>query len=639
MGKIDWKYEIQGDSPEQGINESGINTFTGSKLIEYLAREIGQNSLDAKDPEKKTVNLKFKLESLSKNAFPEISGMSDSIDECLEYWKDRDDKKCSKFFTNAKNTFDNNELIDVLIMSDYNTIGASGAKNDRRQKSKWKALTSSNGVTENSQGSRGAYGIGKNAPFACSIFRTIFYNTYSKDDGVKAFQGTSKLVTHTHQGIDVQGYGFCWDKENSKPIFDQSNSPLMNFLNRSEYGTDVLIIGFKKENKWKEQLEKGLLSNFFVAIANDELNITIEDEEINSKNIQTRMEYYASLENDLPDKEKVITKRLEFYNAFVDPDYKIDNTIKDENDVTLYIKKNDNYSKNIAYSRVGMIIYSRGKNLFTRYAALLTVKNGRLNNLLKDIEPPAHDNWDAGLLEDEEESKEAEKIRSKLIKWVSDQISEKCKSEYSEEIDLDGIGEYLPFEDDDSSLGINETDDTTNNNEYSFGLDTDTTIAENPIVYGQKIKKTKITAKKVKGVKDEKITPRNDTSGGSVSGSGGKEDGSGNDNVVVNGDGSRTLDVPKVIFQRISGTQQDGKYSIVFKLENNCKRIRINLNVLGDDSNSESIKIVSYKFEDNEEKKNDMNYIELSNIEANKLYKAFITLEYKERLTLEMVIE
>lgn len=639
MSELGWIYEKQGVSPEQGINESGINTFTGSKLIEYLAREIGQNSLDAKDPEKKTVNLKFKLESLPKDTFPELSGMSIPINECLDYWKNRDDKKCTKFFTNAQNTFDNNDSIDVLIMSDYNTVGASGAKNDRRQKSKWKALTSSNGVTENGQGSRGAYGIGKNAPFACSIFRTIFYNTYSKDDNVKAFQGTSKLVTHTHNGEDVQGYGFCWDIENNKPIFDLSDSPLMKLLNRNEYGTDVLIIGFKKENNWKEQLEKGLLSNFFVAIANDELNICIEDEEINSKNIQTRMEYYANLENDLPDKEKIITKKLEFYNAFVAWDYKEDNSILDDDDVTLYIKKNDNYSKNIAYSRVGMIIYSRGKNLFTRYAALLTVKNGRLNNLLKDIEPPAHDNWDAGLLEDEKESKEAEKIRSKLIKWVSDQISEKCKSEYSEEIDLDGISEYLPFEDDDSSLGINDTNENSENNENSSGLDTNTKIVDDPIVYGQKVNQTRITAKKVKGIKDERIIKRNETNGGTLGGVGGVEDENSKDDVTAKGDGNKSLITPKVIFQRISGTPQDGRYSIVFKLENDCDRIRLYLDVLGDDANSESINIVSYKFENNEEKKNNTNYIELSDITSNKLYKAFITLEYKERLALEMRIE
>ena len=95
------------------------------------------------------------------------------------------------------------------MISDYNTKGLSGAKAEIREKSVWRALTHSNGVTQKDQGSGGSYGIGKNAPFACSSFRTIFYNSYAYDDQVRAFQGVARLVTHFDSNNEsTQGVGF-----------------------------------------------------------------------------------------------------------------------------------------------------------------------------------------------------------------------------------------------------------------------------------------------------------------------------------------------------------------------------------------------------------------------------------------------
>ena len=46
-----WRFPILDGGKKQGINDSGIATFAGSELYNNLAREICQNSLDAKDPE------------------------------------------------------------------------------------------------------------------------------------------------------------------------------------------------------------------------------------------------------------------------------------------------------------------------------------------------------------------------------------------------------------------------------------------------------------------------------------------------------------------------------------------------------------------------------------------------------------
>ena len=45
-----------------------------------------------------------------------------------------------------------------------------------------------------SEASGGSYGIGKNAPFACSGLSLVFYNTFAIDNE-KAFEGVARLAT------------------------------------------------------------------------------------------------------------------------------------------------------------------------------------------------------------------------------------------------------------------------------------------------------------------------------------------------------------------------------------------------------------------------------------------------------------
>ncbi len=53
-----------------------------------------------------------------------------------------------------------------------------------------------------------------------------------------------------------------WD-----PIFDTEKMFTRDLINRKEYGTDVVIAGFKKTATWDEDIEKAVIQNFFVAIA------------------------------------------------------------------------------------------------------------------------------------------------------------------------------------------------------------------------------------------------------------------------------------------------------------------------------------------------------------------------------------
>ena len=629
MDKYNWRFPKLDDGPEQGINDGGIATFKGSKLYTYLAREICQNSMDAKAEGEKTVIVEFNSLSLKKSEYPSLSALDGIFKDCRDYWNQRMEPKLERFLAEADKKLAQDE-IDFLVIRDFNTTGLSGAKAGKREKSKWRALTHSNGVTEKSKGSQGSYGIGKNAPFACSSFRTVFYNSYAQEDDVKAFQGVARLITHLQDGSETIGVGFYQNTETSMPIFEEDECALRDLLNRESYGTDVVIAGFKKLDSWKEDIEKAVISNFFVAIANGTLIIKIDGLEVNSKNLKDRIKYYADLEQLNDDKEKNITTILEFYHAFCEFDHQEIGNIMEDGDAILYIKKDDKYSKSIAEMRsIGMVVRTRHNNIFTRYAAVVVVQPGKLNNLLKEIEPPAHDNWDPGLIEDDPEAQdEAKKYRGKLIAWVNRTITEKCRGEETDEIDLDGMSAYLPFDEEDKALGSEPKEDIT--------PDGDTRI-DTPTVTKPNVRKISIVAKKVKGVKDENSDPHNEGGGGSSGGSAGTEDPNGPDIVTAPVPGKKSVNIPRILRQRVSKAPADSQYRAVFMLEEDCPKIHLALKSIGDDGRKEKLKIIDYKIDRTKQSVNS-EQLTLTDIKAKTQYEIFLSLEYPERMQLELLI-
>ena len=628
MTNLKWRFPILDDGEEQGINDSGIATFKGSELYNNLAREICQNSLDASALDDKPVKVKFQSHSLKISDYPALSGLKPVIEECNNYWKERMEPKLKAFLNEASSRL-SAEYIDALAISDYNTKGLSGAKKSSKEKSVWKALTSSNGVTQKEKGSGGSYGIGKNAPFACSALRTIFYNSYAVDDEIKAFQGVAKLVTHTHDGEDTQGVGFFQNERS--PIYGEDACKLRDFFNREEYGTDVIIVGFKKTESLAEDIEKAIISNFFYDINDGKLVVEIDGNTIDKQTLSRRIDYYAAKESHSNDKDRKIATTKEFYTTIVEPDEILYESIEEKDDVTLYIKKDNKYSKSIVEMRsIGMVVRERNKpSIFTRFSAVMVVTGSKLNEILKTIEPPQHNKWDAELIENDEKAKTtANEVRSRLIRWTNEQISEFCKTESPGEIDLDGVSAYLPFDEDDESLGGDESTDLT--------LDSNNVPGQIEIKR-RKSSKTTLTAKKVTGRKNDDYEPHNGTHGGSRGGAGGVEDPNGTDTVTATVPGDKTVNVPKILLQRIMKTPVKSAYRTIIVLDEDCANLHLTVKAIGDDGNKESIMILKYKMGRDTYSANTKSII-LHDIKAKEQYEVFVYLEHSEKMLLELLL-
>lgn len=460
MKKIGWRFPPLYGGTQQGYTNNDIEAFKGQELMDNLVREICQNSLDAHinnsiDP----VKVVFELKQIDSNSCEALTQYSSCLAGCRAYWGDEMDAKLSRFVVGAESTL-NERKVPILIASDYNTTGLAGSRSNEKT-SPWKALTGSDGISvKNDENSAGSFGIGKNAPFACSSLSMVFYNTLAENDE-SAFIGVARLATLLDEnGRPTYRVGQYQmnddDNESWMPIYPENENSFRDEFKRSARGTDVIIIGFSQSLNWINNVTKAALKNFFVAISEGRLVIEIKE---NSEHRIIDTDSLTQLFSDYAeDVEMVGTAQL--YKAFTSPDLKETAKILEPDDVEVYIKSDSSYKRTIANFRTtGMLVGTYFKRIFQHYAAVVIVRGTKLGELLKDTEPAKHNKWDYKQIEHD---KNKRKLARESIQKIDDFVLQLLKSQFEvvteDTVDAAGVGEYIP-DDLDGLGGQSEGDD------------------------------------------------------------------------------------------------------------------------------------------------------------------------------------
>lgn len=461
MAQVGWRFPPLSGGTRQGYTNNDIEVFKGQELIDNLAREVCQNSLDAHiDGSDAPVRVVFELKQVVRANYDVFSQYRLCLDGCRRYWGSEMDAKLSRFVAGAEATL-TKDTIPVLIASDYNTKGLSGSHSGKLSSS-WEALTGSDGVSvKNDENSAGSYGIGKNAPFACSSLSMVFYNTVAEANE-SAFIGVARLATLLNsQGKPTQRVGKYQnnDEEHEKwmPIFDTDKNDFRDCFHRTARGTDVIIVGFTQSANWVANVTKAVLKNFFVAISENRLVVELKDGNdlrvIDSASI-------SQLFSDFSD-DGEMTATSQLYKAFTTPDCKKTFTVLTDDDVEVYVKSDSSYKRTIANFRAtGMLVGTYFKRIFQHYAAVVIVRGKRLGELLKDTEPPRHNRWDFKQIEATDRDKR--KLARESIQAIDDYVLNLLKSQFEvvteDTVDAAGVGEYIP-DDIDGLAGQSEGDD------------------------------------------------------------------------------------------------------------------------------------------------------------------------------------
>ncbi len=633
MTQVKWDFPELNGGQEQGYTNSGIETFKGTELIDNLAREICQNSLDAKD---KTSNapvvVKFRLKTFKKNSFPLFSEYLEYIEGCKKFWQSKEDKKVKVFIERVFSVLDNDE-INVLVASDYNTMGLTGSEAMCHESSVWRALVNADGVSAKGDNAGGSYGIGKNAPFACSDLSIVFYNTYAKDDK-EAFEGVARAATLFNKSEKpTQSIGHYRCENTYKPIIPEVPCTFRDQFKRVEYGTDLIIMGCDNlisDKKWYEKLEQAVLRNFFLAIYENKLIIEIEDSRIDADNIKNYIDKYR-----LSNKESILT--AQFFDTIAEPDGgERRETILDEEDLSIYLKSDKDYKRKIAKFRSsGMLVGTDSCRMMQNFNAIVVVRGQRLDELLRKTEPPKHNQWDYKRIEDDKEKrKEAQQVIKIINEKVRSLINENYKIITEDTIDSE-LGEYLPDEIDDLSTKKSGDDklcpiqkifDVPKKKETKVDTIINTAAKDFGIIdENQEEAEVRNEGKNPKPYPTPKIPNLV------------KEDESQKDEGVKENEGIKSIiSEPKLKFQRIFPKNYKlGLYQINIYPEAHCDNLYIDFSVIGEDNRKEKLNVIQYCIQRQKFKGNNSKIGPIS-IEPNVLQEIFVTFKNKEKMLINM---
>ena len=452
--KIGWRFPPLSGGTKQGYTNNDIEGFKGEELIDNLAREICQNSLDARDKNSlEPVKVVFELKHVERDKYDVFSGYEKCLQGCRRFWSrgEKIDEKLETFLDDAESVLSKPQ-ISVLIASDYNTRGLVGNHNLDALDTPWEALTGADGMSvKPDDNSGGSFGIGKNAPFACSALSMVFYNTLDEDDK-RAFIGVARAATlFNEQGKATQRVGRYQnnddDNEIWKPIYKEDANNFRDLFYRKEKGTDIIIVGFNETESWEHNVAKAVIKNFFVAIHENKLVVEIKGDGdsfiIDATKIADKIDEYAKT-----DKQVAITAQL--YAAFTQPDNKVSLTVLEEEAAAeIYIKAESSYSRTIANFRsTGMLVGKGYNKIFQHYAAILIVRGEKLGKLLRACEPPRHNRWDHKLIKGESKGqKDKRNDARKALSFLDGELVKLLKAQYEvpagNSIDAVGVSAHL----------------------------------------------------------------------------------------------------------------------------------------------------------------------------------------------------
>lgn len=441
-----WDFPLNNYGQINGIADAGVETFRGTPL-KSLAREVCQNSLDAGND--RIVRIEFSPFLIKMQDSIDIKPLRAALESALDFWKIQEDKKAKKFFSKALETINKDE-IHFLRISDFNTTGLTGSKGEYN--TPWTNLIKSSGASDKKGVAGGSFGIGKFAPFACSNLRTVFYSTLDIEN-ITASQGVARLASfkqideHITQGIGYYG--------------NERNSPSFNLLNldpnfeRNERGSDIYIAGFiDTEDDWKTQIVTSIIDGFIGALWKEKLTADVDGIIINKDTLPDLIKQY---------KESISENADKYYTVISSEKtrwFQLNSAEYDCINLGLIIDA-EMHRKVAMIRKTGMKVMDKGYiSSVIPFAGVMFIDGENINDYLRNLENPQHTKWEPDRAE---VPSQAKKRLSGLTSFIKQSLDELKIEDSNEELDADGIGEYLPDDSDiempaDENRGENITD-------------------------------------------------------------------------------------------------------------------------------------------------------------------------------------
>ncbi|WP_156576508.1 hypothetical protein [Bacillus luti] len=431
-----WHFPSVSGGNINSINDAGLEIFRGN-AINALAREVIQNVLDAIKDKSEPVTVDFSYFMLED--FPEEEEIYAVFNKCRETWEGKNKK--SEDFSNQALSIIKQKQIPFLRISDFNTKGLEGAKTAEIG-SPWSSLIKESGSSNKGDSSGGSFGIGKAAPFLVSDIRTLFYSSYAID-GYKSHIGVSNIMSFQKENDEITlGKGYYTNDNCSNAIEGLLN--LDPSFQREEIGTDIYVASFNPKGDWKEDIKYSVVNNFFITIYEKKLIVTIDGFTIDDKNIGELISKLDDTEENRVLKNYYKLLESDKVRSFLYPAKKYkDGSVFANGEAELYLVDGEGLNRRVLMTReTGMHIYEQ-KNVSgsISFTGLLRITGENMNKVFKEMENPAHNEWEPKRCKD---PKLAEKILKDLRKFIRSTVRDTYIKANTDVMDAVGLSDFLP---------------------------------------------------------------------------------------------------------------------------------------------------------------------------------------------------
>ncbi|MED7679065.1 hypothetical protein GN286_14140 [Rhodobacteraceae bacterium IMCC15231] len=466
-----WKFQVNESGQTDGWNDNGIQTFR-SNILKNLAREIIQNSVDARASKSAPAEVEFILDDFDKNLLPDFDQLNDHIENIAKSDAVNEGDSHKKEIDEALKCVEKSKF-KVLLISDRNTMGMphQGVSDTSSAFFRYMKATGSSG---GDQSRAGSHGLGKAAPLATTPLRTIFVATSWEEKGVglkSLFQGRCRLMSRKIDGKIYSGTGF-WGDEDYQPVSSLISSKY-DWLKREVRGTTIAVPGFRTQadREWSSVVTGYIISEFFAAIARKTLRVKVTDK--TTKNI-TKYEISSEKINELfnnnyikeqmrsyVDRDISDLQDAEFYSRCLSLDeasakseeFEVEGLGK----VRLRFIVEENAPRKICFIRKDMKITEElsagksGKSLWRPghvpakikdFGGVVEVLDEDGERLLRSMEPPQHNRLSIDNMP-ESDRESGKKVLGALSQKLREIIEEHATAEVLEEKTVSELAEYF----------------------------------------------------------------------------------------------------------------------------------------------------------------------------------------------------
>jgi hypothetical protein len=434
-GEYGFYFQESGLGGYQGPNDPAGEYFASVGIEESLAREIIQNSLDAKSDEASQVRVEFELRSLPTSGLPDINRLRATIGLAVT----SSENLQGEAYLESAAVSANSESVPVLRVGDYGTKGLGGSESKDDPHSALSTLTRSTGASSNQGDRGGSFGIGSAVGPLASKMRTVAYVSRPEKDSENVFAAISKLSSFKdEQGAWHFASGFYTSlKDITDFKYERGIESLAGFEARVEPGTDVYVLDYRgaKDDPALTKIKRAAVENFLVAIHRGRLVVSGWTEK-GDWILDT-----SSLAEVIDSDPELVASIRPFYRAITSGVEVLNREIPGVGEVELHVHVDPELKKRVGTQlmrRPLMRVQTINHTFHVPYAAVFIANSDEGNRVLREIEPPTHDRWN------DKGPRSNPAVVSSIKRFIRDQLREILPQQVGDTMTIADLAKYLP---------------------------------------------------------------------------------------------------------------------------------------------------------------------------------------------------